>query len=268
MTTTHFSTMVAHRISRGLLLSASLLLGVAAACQLPSSNADDDGAPQASDGGGAPPSADAGPALEEAGPDGGGDPADPVDPRSNICNAPPAGPTCGDGCAFADGNSACPRPEADSQERCDDGNTNDGDGCSSQCLVEPGFSCTIAGIPGVCWREPTYADLRPTSDPIVEDRPGMRAASYHNVHLVVAEPLRITLAVDSVQLGDCPTDVRDDLPGEAFAELIRIGTTSNTYVPLDATGSANIPAGEYRLVIRSGPTRLGRYELRATFGPS
>ncbi len=33
-------------------------------------------------------------------------------------------------------------------EECDDGNTGDGDGCSSSCIVEAGFTCT--GQPSVC----------------------------------------------------------------------------------------------------------------------
>ena len=31
-------------------------------------------------------------------------------------------------------------------ELCDDGNTNDGDGCSSSCEVEPGYNCTMPGM--------------------------------------------------------------------------------------------------------------------------
>jgi cysteine-rich repeat protein len=36
--------------------------------------------------------------------------------------------------------------------QCDDGNTVDGDGCSSQCTTEPGWSCTSAGLgePDAC----------------------------------------------------------------------------------------------------------------------
>ena len=32
---------------------------------------------------------------------------------------------------------------------CDDGNINNGDGCSSKCLVEPGYLCNTA-VPSVC----------------------------------------------------------------------------------------------------------------------
>jgi fibro-slime domain-containing protein len=40
-------------------------------------------------------------------------------------------------------------------EQCDDGNANDGDGCSSGCAVEPGYNCT--GTPSVC-EQPTCGD--------------------------------------------------------------------------------------------------------------
>ena len=36
-------------------------------------------------------------------------------------------------------------------EQCDDGNTIDGDGCSSDCMIEPGFECNgPAGQPSQC----------------------------------------------------------------------------------------------------------------------
>ena len=31
-------------------------------------------------------------------------------------------------------------------EACDDGNTNDGDGCSSTCQVEDGFECELSPV--------------------------------------------------------------------------------------------------------------------------
>ncbi len=48
---------------------------------------------------------------------------------------PTATPSCGDG-------------SIDGSETCDDGGTNDGDGCSSTCIVESGFDCT--GEPSAC----------------------------------------------------------------------------------------------------------------------
>jgi cysteine-rich repeat protein len=40
---------------------------------------------------------------------------------------------------------------------CDDGNTVDGDGCSSTCLVETGWTCTGGNMarPDVCFLNPT-----------------------------------------------------------------------------------------------------------------
>jgi cysteine-rich repeat protein len=54
-----------------------------------------------------------------------------------VCHAPgkKCVPLCGDGKMI-------------SVEKCDDGNAVDGDGCSSNCLVEPGASCM--GMPSKC----------------------------------------------------------------------------------------------------------------------
>jgi cysteine-rich repeat protein len=48
-----------------------------------------------------------------------------------------------DSCPTLCGDGSVAGPEA-----CDDGNTVDGDGCSSSCQIEPGFACT--GQPSVC----------------------------------------------------------------------------------------------------------------------
>lgn len=37
-----------------------------------------------------------------------------------------------------------------STEACDDGNTNNGDGCSSSCAVESGYQCRMAGLLSMC----------------------------------------------------------------------------------------------------------------------
>ncbi len=44
--------------------------------------------------------------------------------------------------------SLCGNSVIDEGEECDDGNTNNGDGCSSICLIESGFMC--AGEPSLC----------------------------------------------------------------------------------------------------------------------
>ncbi|MGC4093043.1 MAG: DUF4215 domain-containing protein [Polyangiaceae bacterium] len=45
-------------------------------------------------------------------------------------------------CATGACDSICGDGQRFSDEACDDGNTFDGDGCSSQCVVEAGFTCT------------------------------------------------------------------------------------------------------------------------------
>jgi cysteine-rich repeat protein len=45
-------------------------------------------------------------------------------------------------------SAACGDGALDDAEHCDDGNSTDGDGCTVQCTIEAGYSCT--GIPSVC----------------------------------------------------------------------------------------------------------------------
>eukprot|EP01025_Chloroclados_australasicus_P031099 TRINITY_DN313_c0_g1_i1.p1 TRINITY_DN313_c0_g1~~TRINITY_DN313_c0_g1_i1.p1 ORF type:complete len:856 (-),score=118.16 TRINITY_DN313_c0_g1_i1:1334-3685(-) len=48
-------------------------------------------------------------------------------------------------------NSVCGNGQLEEVEQCDDGNKVSGDGCSSQCRIEGGFTCT-AESPSVCTR--------------------------------------------------------------------------------------------------------------------
>jgi len=50
-------------------------------------------------------------------------------------------------------------------ESCDDGSVNNGDGCSSACLVETGFTCT--GSPSVC--TPVCGDGKKVGTEICDD---------------------------------------------------------------------------------------------------
>ncbi len=70
--------------------------------------------------------------------------------------AAPAGQNCGtNGCTTVCGDSV-----AAGLEECDDGNSDDGDGCSTSCTIEPGFICTddgcfdldqqLEGVAGTC----------------------------------------------------------------------------------------------------------------------
>jgi cysteine-rich repeat protein len=54
---------------------------------------------------------------------------------------------CVGGICVAQG-AVCGNGIVEAGEECDDGGTNDGDGCSSFCAVEPGWQCT--GSPSVC----------------------------------------------------------------------------------------------------------------------
>jgi len=84
------------------------------------------------------------------------------------CNADCTRPVCGDGIVNAAAHEVCDDVvdslvcDADctavvcgdghvntvAGEACDDGNATNGDGCSSSCAVDPGFTCT--GAPSVC----------------------------------------------------------------------------------------------------------------------
>lgn len=59
--------------------------------------------------------------------------ADPDSEQSNPLSGVTAGALCGDG-------------KRTTPEECDDGNTDNGDGCSSRCWVENGYSCTDANF--------------------------------------------------------------------------------------------------------------------------
>ena len=54
----------------------------------------------------------------------------------------------GDGCSSTCQLSSCGDGVVDSGEGCDDGGTLDGDGCSSTCQVDTGWTCT--GTPSAC----------------------------------------------------------------------------------------------------------------------
>ncbi len=58
--------------------------------------------------------------------------------------------TCHDDCTICDGNEDCSfTAPSYNGETCDDGDTTNGDGCSSTCDVEDGFTCDTAS-PNVC----------------------------------------------------------------------------------------------------------------------
>lgn len=58
-------------------------------------------------------------------------------------------PYFGTGYFCANSVGICGDGIVDANERCDDGGQTDGDGCSSSCRIEPGYSCT-PGSPSTC----------------------------------------------------------------------------------------------------------------------
>jgi cysteine-rich repeat protein len=54
----------------------------------------------------------------------------------------------GDGCTTTCAGAVCGNGTMDGAEGCDDADLSDGDGCSGTCSVEPGYDCT--GAPSVC----------------------------------------------------------------------------------------------------------------------
>lgn len=63
--------------------------------------------------------------------------------------------------------SSCGNGAVEGLEECDDGDPNDGNGCSSTCKVEPGWECS--GSPSVCRKK---GDPTPTPGPTPSPSPG------------------------------------------------------------------------------------------------
>ena len=74
---------------------------------------------------------------------------DPCDPYCHVYFDTAIGLDAGAGFVVKDGGiiatGGCGNGLLDPGEHCDDGNFNDGDGCSSTCQIEVGFSCAIPG---------------------------------------------------------------------------------------------------------------------------
>jgi len=54
--------------------------------------------------------------------------------------------------------SVCGDGELEGDEECDDGNTDDGDGCSATCTVEDGWDCTVEPCEEICGDGETVGD--------------------------------------------------------------------------------------------------------------
>ena len=70
----------------------------------------------------------------------------------SLPDAPTASETGGPSCISIDGSvycvsTTCGNRILEGTEACDDGNTTGGDGCTSECKLEPGWLCLAPGVP-------------------------------------------------------------------------------------------------------------------------
>jgi fibro-slime domain-containing protein len=75
---------------------------------------------------------------------------DPCDPYCNVYSDTPTGIDAGPGFTFSDGGitvRGCGDGLLAASEACDDGNLTNGDGCTSGCVLEPGYQCPVPGSP-------------------------------------------------------------------------------------------------------------------------
>jgi proprotein convertase subtilisin/kexin type 5 len=86
-------------------------------------------------------------------------------PECRTCSGKTTCDTCIIGYSLAPGGRClikCGDKNREDNEECDDGNIEDGDGCSSDCKVEPGFVCmpldTTTLGPDLC-----FCDAQPQS---------------------------------------------------------------------------------------------------------
>jgi fibro-slime domain-containing protein len=92
----------------------------------------------------------------ESNADAGGGLLDPCDPYCNVYSDTPTGLDAGPGFTPSDGGimaRGCGDGLLAPSEACDDGNTTNGDGCTSGCKLETGFQCPVPGspcIPSTC----------------------------------------------------------------------------------------------------------------------
>ncbi|MBS3139800.1 DUF4215 domain-containing protein, partial [Candidatus Woesearchaeota archaeon] len=80
-----------------------------------------------------------------------GDPNSLVGLQSIAC---PSGLTCQNGaCRDTPSGAVCGNGNLEPGEQCDDDNTASSDGCSNNCVIESGFTCS--GTPSSCARSPS-----------------------------------------------------------------------------------------------------------------
>ena len=131
-------------------------------------------------------------------------------------------------------------------EQCDDGNLNPGDGCSSSCIVETGFSCI--GSPSTCaafcgdgqivgGEECDSANLNNLNCPALGFSSGVLSCNnscQFDTSACVAAPFLQTISPDPLNFGNAPSG---DLVSGIVSITLDHPVTSDTSVALFLTGS-------------------------------
>ncbi|MEZ4249457.1 MAG: DUF4215 domain-containing protein, partial [Polyangiales bacterium] len=156
----------------------------------------------------------------------------------------------------------CGDANVDAPETCDDGNADDGDGCSASCRVEPGYNCGMAE-PSVCVATcgdgTVAAGIETCDDNNV--MPGDGCSATCRIEVSITTPTDGTLTADST-----PTLTGQADPGATV--VVSVGGTMLGSATADLTGRCGSPhqLGDRRRLPYVHGRRHGRarQDLRAT----
>ncbi|MEM9452651.1 MAG: DUF4215 domain-containing protein [Myxococcota bacterium] len=133
---------------------------------------------------------------------------------------------------------------SDESEACDDGNTDDGDGCSAACEIENGFECmdepsTCASVCG----DGLVASDEVCDDGNTDDGDGCSAACEpENGFMCVGEPsVCASICGDGLVASDEPCDDMNVVPGDGCTELCEV---ENGYECMDEPSTCTTICGD------------------------
>ena len=146
------------------------------------------------------------------------------------------------------------RYQLDLNEQCDDGNINDGDGCSSSCKIEPGSYCTApdldAGTPSNCTAGAIYGVVDQTgatkNSILFAVLPGVSDATVYPIGKVLLDEAAVTV-----------TALAMDAQGKLFGFIDALDAGKSTLMTISPSTGKAIPVG-------SGP-QLGEIISAAAF---
>jgi cysteine-rich repeat protein len=188
-------------------------------------------------------------------------------------DAPPVPDAGGDAAS-----SLCGNDGIDGEEQCDDGNRDNGDGCSADCTLEPamgmGGCAAPVAIPlvprgddyvnraiGITNSGTNAIDPRTCDNP-VEPRPGALEQAF-SVELPAEGHLTATVR---------PLAVWDPVLYIHFScnpELDEIACADDSDVDVSEVIATDLPVGTYFIVVDGfEPGEMGPYELTVTFRPT